>query len=253
MTQIKEQNDNLHTQVTNLTAKNEELEKEKEDHLIQIKELQQIREMYFSLKPEHAKLLESHEKTTAENTAFLNENNSLKQNVIAKTEECDGLISVNTNLKEEIIKAEKLRRDLHNTIQLLKGNIRVFCRIRPPVTEAESENPQCRFTFIEDNMVEIQKALDAPGSSNKATESKMEFSFDRIFDPEAKQEDVFEELAQLVQSGLDGYNVCIFAYGQTGSGKTYTMQGLDTPKDLGKFTKFYIYNILCERLKQIFI
>lgn len=29
----------------------------------------------------------------------------------------------------------------------------------------------------------------------------------------------------LLQSSLDGYNVCIFAYGQTGSGKTYTMEG----------------------------
>jgi len=35
----------------------------------------------------------------------------------------------------------------------------------------------------------------------------------------------------LIQSSLDGYNVCIFAYGQTGSGKTYTMQG--TPESPG--------------------
>jgi hypothetical protein len=51
------------------------------------------------------------------------------------------------------------------------------------------------------------------------------FGFDAVFPPAASQAQVFEEVAGLVQSALDGSRVCIFAYGQTGSGKTHTMLG----------------------------
>ncbi len=41
-------------------------------------------------------------------------------------------------------------------------------------------------------------------------------------------ESVFKDTQPLVNSVLDGYNVCIFAYGQTGSGKTFTMVIMNT-------------------------
>lgn len=38
----------------------------------------------------------------------------------------------------------------------------------------------------------------------------------------------------MINKALDGYHSTIFAYGQTGSGKTFTMQGEETPQELGQ-------------------
>ncbi|EDV20258.1 uncharacterized protein TRIADDRAFT_61256 [Trichoplax adhaerens] len=52
------------------------------------------------------------------------------------------------------------------------------------------------------------------------------FKFNKIFDQNAKQEEVFEYVAKpVLQNVLLGYNGTVFAYGQTGSGKTFTITG----------------------------
>ena len=68
-------------------------------------------------------------------------------------------------------------------------------------------------------------------SVNNIGKGEKTFRFDKVYDASAKQSEVYEGAEPLLQSALDGLNVCIFAYGQTGSGKTYTMNGAMNSKD----------------------
>ena len=124
---------------------------------------------------------------------------------------------------------ETLRRKLHNQVQELKGNIRVFCRVRPPL-ESDPPGAAARITFPDDHS--DSKELEVMGSEEKSslgniTTKKNPFTFDRVFAPASQNAEIFDEISQLVQSALDGYNVCIFCYGQTGAGKTFTMSSED--------------------------
>ncbi|KAF3776849.1 hypothetical protein EJ110_NYTH47069 [Nymphaea thermarum] len=57
-------------------------------------------------------------------------------------------------------------------------------------------------------------------------------------------EKLYKEEQYLVQSAVDGYNVCIFAYGQTGSGKTYTIYGSDSNPGLTPRATAELFKIL---------
>lgn len=119
-------------------------------------------------------------------------------------------------INEILIKEETMRRKLHNEIQELRGNIRVYCRIRPPL--ASEDKKTSHLVVSNFNNYKGSQSIVVERDGRKST-----FLFDRVFDPVTSNVSVFEEVGQLIQSSLDGYNVCIFAYGQTGSGKTFTM------------------------------
>ncbi|XP_060674415.1 kinesin-like protein KIN-14J [Ziziphus jujuba] len=107
-------------------------------------------------------------------------------------------------------------RKLYNEVQDLKGNIRVYCRIRPFLPGQSRK--QTTIEYIGENG---ELVIANPSKQG----SRRLFKFNKVFSPAATQEEVFLDTQPLIRSVLDGYNVCIFAYGQTGSGKTYTMSG----------------------------
>jgi kinesin family protein C1 len=131
----------------------------------------------------------------------------------ARIEERDRKIAA---LEAERLTWEATRRQMHNRIQELRGNIRVFVRTRP---------------FLPGDGDETVSAIDvAPDGESLSifdtrTGAPFGFKFDKVFPPSTGQDHVFDEVSDFVQSALDGYNVCLFSYGQTGSGKTHTMQG----------------------------
>ena len=174
--------------------------------------------------------LEGSMSTLRAHIIFLESDNKSQSQAFADLEaRMQNAIRIAAEANEKLQKEETLRRKLHNQVQELKGNIRVFCRVRPSLESDPTDNA-ARITFPDNESdskeVEVIGAEEKSSLGNITTRTNS-FAFDRVFNPGANNNDVFEEISQLVQSALDGYNVCIFCYGQTGSGKTYTMSSED--------------------------
>lgn len=137
---------------------------------------------------------------------------------------------------EKFKEEQTKRKALLNEIEDIKGKIRVYCRIRPfSKTEAQDPEKMKMCATINDQMsITVHGRIDNT------------YKFNSVFGPETSQKDVFEETKRLIQSAIDGYNVCIFAYGQTGSGKTYTIQGSEENPGLTPRSINEMFNIISE-------
>jgi kinesin family protein C2/C3 len=110
-----------------------------------------------------------------------------------------------TSLREitaKYLQEQTMRKLLYNKVQELRGNIRVFCRVR-----RDDRGPSI-LQFPSENEVLVRKLAGG-------TET---MEFEHCYGPESTQEQVFEDTKPLLLSCVDGYNVCIIAYGQTGGG-----------------------------------
>ncbi|KAH9076180.1 hypothetical protein Ae201684P_012668 [Aphanomyces euteiches] len=121
------------------------------------------------------------------------------------------------HLEAQYKEEQALRKKYYNTIEDMKGKIRVYCRCRPMSSSELERGCNSCVRFVDDFTLEVETSR-GPRS----------FTYDAVFNPSHSQDQVFEDTKHLLQSALDGYNVCIFAYGQTGSGKTFTMTGTES-------------------------
>ncbi|NXM94391.1 KIFC1 protein, partial [Sylvia borin] len=102
--------------------------------------------------------------------------------------------------QEKIHMLDMERRRLHNDIQELKGNIRVFCRVRPLLPEEHKFQqglPHLHFSPDDPRSLVLTRPDDV-GLERRA-ELRYDFSFDRVFPPGASQEEIFQEIQLLVQ------------------------------------------------------
>ncbi|KAK4791821.1 hypothetical protein SAY86_032234 [Trapa natans] len=168
----------------------------------------------------------------------LEELREMKEDIDRKNEQTATILKMQAARLSEVevlYKEEQtLRKRYFNTIEDMKGKIRVYCRMRP-LSEKEMYEKQRPILSSNDEFT-----IEHPWKDDSAKQHV----YDRVFDGSATQEDVFEDTRYLVQSAVDGFNVCIFAYGQTGSGKTFTIYGSENNPGLTPRATNELFKIL---------
>ncbi|XP_067913305.1 kinesin-like protein KIF21B isoform X1 [Heterodontus francisci] len=90
-------------------------------------------------------------------------------------------------------------------------SVKVALRIRPQSAKEKIEG--CHIC-----------TLVTPGEPQVILGKDKAFTFDFMFDIDARQDEIYKSCVhKLVEGCFEGYNATVFAYGQTGSGKTYSM------------------------------
>ncbi|XP_019440610.1 PREDICTED: kinesin-like protein KIN-14I isoform X2 [Lupinus angustifolius] len=235
ITQDEKPPSELECSISKATSVDEEMEEKEDAQDLQVKE--ELEEESYDTKNDHD---ESSSQNLKKQELVQQQNRSIQELKTIVYETKSGMEFLQKKYQEEIIylskhlhslasaasgyhKVLEENRKLYNQVQDLKGNIRVYCRVRPFLGGQPSH-----YSSVS-NVEEGNISILTPSKYGK--EGKKIFNFNRAFGPSATQAEVFSDMQPLIRSVLDGYNVCIFAYGQTGSGKTHTMSGPDELTD----------------------
>lgn len=137
------------------------------------------------------------------------------------------------------------------------NHVKVFIRVRPENAREKDGKHRKVVHVVDKHMLIFDPKEEEIGFfyrskvqrrylSNKNKD--LQFIFDRVFDANSSQWDIFEETKSILESVFNGYNCTVFAYGATGSGKTHTMLGSSEKPGVMYLTMKEMYDRI-ERLK----
>ena len=94
-------------------------------------------------------------------------------------------------IQEKLRAEETIRRKLHNQIQELKGNIRVFCRVRPALAHEFGDSDKLAEIKFPDSTAEGREieCIEDKGESSLGKEiiKNYPFQFDKVFSARSNQ------------------------------------------------------------------
>lgn len=144
------------------------------------------------------------------------------------------------------------------------SNVKVVVRVRP--TNRQEREKECKIVVkaIDDYMLVFDPKTDseakrygggrAPSvrrpqrTALDRRHKDLRFAFDRVFNEDATNQEVFEFTTySVVDSLLQGYNCSVFAYGATSAGKTHTMLGSPTQPGVIFLTMMELYKKIYEK------
>ena len=140
------------------------------------------------------------------------------------------------------------------------SNVKVVIRVRPFNAMESCGNNRSVVRAMDDRVVVFDPHEDFDATNfipNKRPRRRsnildrrvkdLRFIFDRVFDENASNRDIFDHTTKTIIDGvLNGYNCTVFAYGATGAGKTHTMLGNDKTPGVMFLTMMDLYKRIDE-------
>ena len=129
------------------------------------------------------------------------------------------------------------RRSQVNGVKDKNNNMKVVVRVRPANEMELYKQSSTAVRVMDERMLVFdpkEESVDYLSGDRPRRQPQfltrgardLRFMFDRVFDYESSNKDVFEHTTKTIVDGvLGGYNCSVFAYGATGAGKTFTMLG----------------------------